>query len=295
MGIISIILEVIISLSLLFLQAPFSVENNVNIYSLNSHNLNLYYKVDNNSLNDISADKIKIIGNNDVSYLEQREEEKQAIASITKLMTALVFLDNEPNLNEVYTISEDDTIDGGKRHFFIGEKIKLSDILKAALIASDNEAAAILSQVNGLEKDEFIKLMNKKAIELGMLNTQFVDSTGLNKGNISTASDVSILFKEAFNNELIKEALSIPEYSFETLQGREKKITSTDYSVFNENINYLGGKTGYTDEADYCLVSSFRVSEEEDIIVVVLNSDSKEGRFSESMELTQIIRDKYYK
>jgi D-alanyl-D-alanine endopeptidase (penicillin-binding protein 7) len=293
MEIFTVILNTIISVSLLFSQAPFSVDNNANI--LNNSNLSIYTKIEESSLENISADKIMVVGGNNISYFEKNEDEKQSIASITKLMTALVFLDKDLDLNQTYTITKEDIIDGGKRHFFVGEEIKLKDVLNTALIASDNEAAAILAKAGGYKVSEFVALMNSKAQELGMINTSFSDPTGLDKGNISTANDVLTLFNEAFKVEEIRFALTSPEYRFATLQGRQKKITSTDYPLFQTNLNYLGGKTGYIEEAGYCFVSSFRINDEENITIVVLNSESKESRLQESLELSQIVRDKYFK
>ncbi|MDA3802775.1 MAG: serine hydrolase [Patescibacteria group bacterium] len=279
-------------MSLFLSQAPFSENININYSNINS--LPVYTKIESSTALNISAKKIMVESDRGINYFSRSENEVQPIASITKLMTALVFLDKDLDLNQTYTIKEDDTIDGGKRHFFIGEEIKLKDVLNTALVGSDNEAAAILAKAGGYEVSEFVKLMNRKARDLGMINTNFIDPTGLNKGNVSTANEVVILFNKAWQIEEIREAISRSEYSFETLQGREKKITSTDYSLFETSPNYLGGKTGYIEEAGYSFVGNFKVADDE-VVVVVLNSETKNSRFSESLELSKIVRDKYFK
>lgn len=297
MGVLALILKISISVSLFFSQAPFcdnlSINSNTNS---NISSLNIYTTISSSDLENISAKKLAVVSENGINYYEKNSEEPQSIASITKLMTALVFFDKEIDLNDTYLISGDDAIDGGKRHFFPGEEIKLKDILFAALIASDNEAASILSKIGEGDDLDFVNLMNEKARELNMVNSSFSDPTGLNKDNISSASEVAILFKEAWKNEIIKEALSTPEYSFKTLQGREKKIISTDYSLLEDDTDsslYMGGKTGYIDEAGYCFVGNFNINNNE-LVVVVLNSDSKNSRFKESLCIAKILKEKYF-
>ena len=284
------IIKIIIFLSLLFNQAHFS-ENGIKTSNISDWEVLNKIELENGI---VDAEKAIVVLDNEISYYSLFENEKQPIASITKLMTALVFLDRNIDLNTVYTISSSDQIDGGKRHFFPGEEIILKDVLYSALIASDNEAAAILAKASGLSREDFVFLMNKKARSLAMFNSSFSDPTGLSSNNISTAYDVYILFKNAWKNETIKEALSLNEYTFSTLQGREKKVISTD-SFLLENANsfpYLeGGKTGYIDEAGYCFVGSFKINEKQNAIIVVLNSETKNSRFTDSLQLARELKE----
>ena len=287
---VSYIVKIIIFLSLFFSQAHFS-ENGIKTSNISDWEVLNKIELENGI---VDAEKAIVVLDNEISYYSLFENEKQSIASITKLMTALVFLDRNIDLNTVYTISSLDQIDGGKRHFFPGEEIILKDVLYSALVASDNEAAAILAKATGLSEDDFMSLMNKKARSLAMFNSSFSDPTGLSSNNISTAYDVYILFKNAWKNETIKEALSLNEYTFSTLQGREKKVISTD-SFLLENANsfpYLeGGKTGYIDEAGYCFVGSFKIDEKRSAIIVVLNSETKNSRFTDSLQLARELKE----
>lgn len=202
-------------------------------------------------------------------------------------MTALVFLENNPGWEESYTITRDDNIAGGYLNLFLGEQIKIKDIFATSLIASDNGAAMALVHASGLSEEEFVNKMNEKAKALFLVNTQFIDPTGLSDSNVSTAREVALLAKEALMKNEINDVVSKKEYLFSTPGGREKKIESTNYLLFDtskNNFQILGAKTGYTDEAGYCFVGRF-AEDNREVISVVLNSDGKNERFKETKNL----------
>jgi D-alanyl-D-alanine carboxypeptidase len=237
----------------------------------------------------VSADKAAVLSTSDrVFFFNKKADEVQPIASITKLMTALVFLDNNPGWDTTYTITEADKVEGGKLNLFLGEEIKLRDIFKTSLIASDNGAAMALAHASGLSEKEFVGQMNAKAFELGLASTKFVDPIGLSDDNISNAREVAFLAKEALSKKEITEATENKNYRFITENGREKIIESTDYLLFDSAKNsfqVMGGKTGYTDRAGYCFVGRFKDDFGREIISVVLNSAGKNERFRESKNL----------
>jgi len=245
----------------------------------------------------ISADKAAVLSLSDRSFLFTKDADKsQPIASITKLMTALVFLDKNPGWEKIYKITESDKIEGGHLNLFLGDEVNLKDLFYTSLIASDNGATIALVHASGLSEKEFVDLMNQKAQFLGLRSTFFSDPIGLSDRNISTAREVAILVRTALASEEIKKAVYTPNYSYLTVQGRDKKIESTDYLLFLESENGLkafGGKTGYTDTAGYCFAGKFSSASGKEFISVVLNSEDKNSRFKESRDLVRWILENY--
>ena len=233
----------------------------------------------------------------DSSFLyEKNSNAKQPIASITKLMTALVFLENNPGFDTYYSVTPKDNIEGGKNNLFTGETVKVSDIWNTSLIASDNGATMALVHASGLSEDEFVAKMNDKAKRLGLFDTAFVEPTGLSERNVSTARDIARLAKEALSHEEIKKTTTTKDFQFSTQEGREKKISSTDYLLYGDSenkIDILGGKTGYTEGAGYCFVGKFSDKNKDEIISVVLNSNGKNDRFKETKTLVNWIYNNY--
>ena len=234
-----------------------------------------------------SSGVVLLVKNNTFLY-EKNATAKQPIASLTKLMTALVFLDHNPGFDKEYIVSPGDNIAGGKNNLFTGDTVKISDLLNTSLVASDNGATMALAHATGLNDKEFVKAMNDKASKLGLFNTSFVEPTGLSDKNVSTARDIARLAKEALSHDEIKNSTIKKEYSFLTKEGREKKISSTDYLLYSDSsndVNLLGGKTGYTESAGYWCVGKFSDKRQDEIISVVLNSNGKNDRFLETKSL----------
>ena len=207
-------------------------------------------------------------------------------------MTALVFLENNPGWNTSITMIKKDEVNGGNVNILRGETVKVKNLFYTSLIASDNNATNALVRSTGLEKNQFISLMNKKARELGLENTSFVGVTGLNNNNISTALDILKLARKAFSNEDIKEVTSHRVYSFYTSEGKFKKVYSTN-KLLDSYLNIQAGKTGYITASGYCLVSEVLGNTNEDIITVVLGSDTHDGRFYDLKVLSAWILDNF--
>lgn len=237
----------------------------------------------------VTADKVFVSSlDNRTVFYDQKADLIQPIASITKLMTALVFLDHNPGWDKTYKITKEDNIEGGRLHLFLGEELTIRDLFATSLIASDNGATQALVHATGLSQAEFMAAMNAKAQEMSLTNTFFIDPIGLSDNNLSTAREVARLAQVAFSNSDILELVKLKEHRFQTLNGREKLIESTNYLLFTEegnNFEILGAKTGYTDAAGYCFVGRFKNSDGREIISVVLNSDGKNERFIESRNL----------
>lgn len=216
---------------------------------------------------------------------EKNAEEKLSLASITKLMTALVFLDTKFDWNKKIKLTKEDDEEGGVFYARAPEEVRLEDLFNMMLVGSTNNAAMAISRSVGFKREEFIQKMNEKAKELELDSLSFADPSGLDPNNMGTAKDVAKLVFNALSNEKIREAVEQKRYVF-TLDESKKTyyVKSTDdlLSGFLNEAPYtiIGGKTGYTEEAGYNLA----VELERDghrIIVVVLGSASTIDRFNE--------------
>jgi D-alanyl-D-alanine endopeptidase (penicillin-binding protein 7) len=141
-----------------------------------------------------------------------------------------------------------------------------------------------------LGDEEFIEAMNKKAVQLGLMQTEFVDMIGLDNHNLSNAKDVARLAQVALDQVDIAATTVKSAYSFNTLQGKRKNIESTDWLLDGDLLNdieAIGGKTGYTDEAGYCFVGRFKDADGRSIIVVVLDSGGINKRFQQASVLAR--------
>lgn len=211
-------------------------------------------------------------------------------ASITKLMTALVWLENQPpaGFDHVHTFApEEDTIEGKELNLGHGEKLRAFDLLRSSIVGSDNDTALALVHTTSLGDDGFIDVMNRKARALGMNNTTFADATGLSADNRSTPYDLALLVKEAFSKPEIQAPASMSEHYQVTVDSNKKtRVTTTNKLLYDSEVEIVGGKTGYITEAGYCLVVQARVPDaERDIIVVVLGTDQEQARFDQAKKL----------
>jgi D-alanyl-D-alanine carboxypeptidase len=223
--------------------------------------------------------------------LQKNAYTKRPIASLTKLMTALVWLENDGNLDKIVEFEAGDYREGSIPYFIAGEKVACRDLFYAGLIASSNSAIAALARSTGFTEEKFVMLMNKKAKELGMDETAFVEPTGLNPKNISTARDLQILAKFAFAAPEILRATQMKEYSFSP-QNKEswRKVQNTNW-LLNSSINggvykIIGGKTGHIEEGGYNLIMKvFNQERDRDLFIIILDSEDIDKRFTEAAEL----------
>ncbi len=204
------------------------------------------------------------------------------IASITKLMTAIVTLDRGLDLEESVTLSKED-VDlrkGTKSRLRPGVVLTRSELLMLALMASENRAAAALGRSYPEGKEAFVDAMNRKAAELGMSDSRFVDPTGLSKGNVSSARDLAKLVHAAHGYELIRE-YSTRDRATVTALGRKINFRNTNGLVRNSHWEIGLSKTGYISEAGRCLVMRVRLASK-DLIVVLLDSWGKQSRIGDA-------------
>ncbi|WP_047540915.1 D-alanyl-D-alanine endopeptidase [Methylotenera versatilis] len=206
------------------------------------------------------------------------------IASITKLMTAMVMLDAQLSLDDMLTVSDEDVdyLKGSSSRLSVGATLSRGDMLQLALMASENRAASAISRYYPGGKYAFFKAMNAKALQLGMVNTEFMDATGLNSRNISTAEDLTKMVAAAYQYPEIRMASTSPSH--------EVYVQNRAHSVNFNNTNGLvrGGewqiglsKTGYISEAGRCLVMQAQLGGEP-MIIVLLDSNGKLTRIGDA-------------
>lgn len=187
---------------------------------------------------------------------EQRAFEVRPIASLTKLMTAMVALDHAIDWEAPVDIMPHEYVIGGRLLLHPGEQVTMRDLFHASLLGSANNATLAYVRALGIPEPDFVHEMNRKAISLGLEQTRFVEVTGLDPDNVSTAYEAGRLAEAAFRDYPdIAQATSLPEYSFTVLgSGRAHTIRNTNKLIGEEGLSFSGSKTGYLYEAGYCLV-----------------------------------------
>ena len=195
------------------------------------------------------------------------------IASITKLMTALVVLDSGLPLDERITISKEDRdgLKGTRSRLAVGMTVTREDLLRLALMASENRAAAALARAYPGGTSAFVAAMNQKAVKLGMWHSRFVDGTGLSNGNVSNAQDLSRLVGAAHQHPLIREYTTDTQYTVRLANGRKMQFSNSNRLVRNSGWDIGLSKTGYISEAGRCLVMQAQIAATP-VIIVLLDS-----------------------
>ena len=263
----------------------------------------LIFADDNNKIDRYSRSSILIDQNTNRVMFEKDPDAKRPLASLSKMMTFLIALEaienKEVNKNDIITIDHDMAkVKGSTYHLKVGEKVPLYELMKGLMIVSGNDASIAIAKHISKDTNIFVKRMNEKAKELGMVNTNFVNPNGLPiydlqnpkapaKENISTARDIAKLGKYMFDNyekEVVAvtdmQTYSYPERGFQKNNALLGIIPAVD-----------GIKTGYTGNAGYCLAFSMIVDKDEKneirhrMIGVVLGANHKDKRLSASLSL----------
>jgi D-alanyl-D-alanine carboxypeptidase (penicillin-binding protein 5/6) len=205
-------------------------------------------------------------------------------ASTTKLMTALVVVE-KAKLSDVATISKKAAnTPPTKVGFKEGDKVTLETLLYAALIKSANDAAVALAEAVAGSEEEFVTLMNRKALAIGAEDTKFINANGLpGDGQHITAYDLSKIMRQAIKYPVLKEILGTRMTEVATEAGKSKFIKNTNKLLWSDE-ELLGGKTGYTRQARHCFVCAGE-RENETIIVALLGAPSRDLLWKESEEL----------
>lgn len=265
----------------------------------------LIFADDNNKIDRYSRSSILIDQNTNRVMFEKDPDAKRPLASLSKMMTFLIALEaienKEVNKNDIITIDHDMAkVKGSTYHLKVGEKVPLYELMKGLMIVSGNDASIAIAKHISKDTNTFVKRMNEKAKELGMVNTSFVNPNGLPiydlqnpkapaKENISTARDIAKLGKYMFDN-YEKEVVAVTD--MQTYSYPERGFQKNNTNALLGIIPAVDGiKTGYTGNAGYCLAFSMIVDKDEKneirhrMIGVVLGANHKDKRLSASLSL----------
>lgn len=231
---------------------------------------------------DYSRSSIVMNMDDNMVLYEKNSHERLLPASITKIMTCIVALENG-KLDNYYLVTNDvSLVTGSSIYLKCGEKIKLIDVIYGMMLRSGNDAAYFVSKCVSNTQSDFVYLMNSKAKELNMHNTFFKNPTGLDEEdeNYSSAYDMAILMSYAMKNKVFRKIVSCKQYNCNYESGNNLSFTNKHKLVLN-NEYVTGGKTGYTKKAKRTLVTTFQKN---DINIVTVTFDcSDDWSLHESM------------
>lgn len=259
------------------------------LFITNNANLKVNAYTEEMFSNFTSSSYVLLDANSGTVLVSKNQNEKMQVASICKLMTSLLTLEKldsgQLKLTDELLASEHAcSMEGSQAFLDAGSSYKVSELLKSVIVASANDSAVVLAESLAGTESAFVAQMNKRAKELGMNNTIYANATGLPAPNqYSTAIDTSIILKEVSKYNTYVQDSNIWMDTFTHPSGRQTELVNT-----NRLIKYYDkcktGKTGFTDEAGYCLASSAS-SNGLNLIAVTLKCDKAQDRFKESMEL----------
>jgi D-alanyl-D-alanine endopeptidase (penicillin-binding protein 7) len=214
---------------------------------------------------------------------QKNPERAFPIASLTKLMTALVFFQTNPEFDRYVTITAQDKRHSSRSRIRTGEEISVRDLIHAALMSSDNVATKALVRTCGVPHDDFIARMNAMADSLGLQGAHFVEPTGLDERNVATASDCAKLLQVASTNPIVSAVMQKASYDF-TSNRRRHQLVNTN-RLLRSKWRVTAGKTGFIHEAGYCLATNVETATGTEITAVLLGAPSNTMRFAEARRL----------
>lgn len=216
------------------------------------------------------------------------------LASLTKLVTAAVFLETKPDFKQVVAYSAEDEKKtwehvepylSARLRLEDGDTLTVRDVFLSTLVSSTNNTAEMLVRISGLPRADFIARMNEIAKDWGATDTRFIEPTGLAPANVSTVRDYAIITKHALAQPEILEATTLREYRFETVRDEQSKLLrNTNALLTNGDFTVTGGKTGYLDEAGYCLMTRIRSGGRE-LIAVIFGSKTRIDNVTEMVDI----------
>lgn len=247
------------------------------------------YKVGTSTGPSVSALSAVLLDHDTGMILWQKNPDTiRPIASLTKLMTALVYLRHQPadGLKHVHTLAPaDNAVVGYNLMFPSGTQLTTGSLFGAMLVGSLNNTALALNGATGLTKTEFVAEMNKLADEFRLTDATFVDQTGVGSGNTATVGDLALLAKEAFSHPEVSQFAHQVTLEVRDITGEKvRTVQTTNQLAGNTDLELQGAKTGTTTEAGFCYVFQV-VVEGHAVIGVILGATSDEDRFSDALKL----------
>ena len=215
---------------------------------------------------------------------EANSHDQRSIASLTKVMTAVTFMADDPDLNQEVVVTRADVTDASVTYLRAGDRLKLADVLHLTLIPSDNGAARVLARTSEGGTSAFVGRMNDKARQLGMSDTRYADPTGLDSGDMSSAFDYSHLISFAVQDERLGPVMRTQEYDVHPANRAAFTIHSTN-KLLGTDVDVRGGKTGFISKAGYCLATLLQIPQGSQFAVVVLGAANSATRFGTARQL----------
>ncbi|WP_353151956.1 D-alanyl-D-alanine endopeptidase [Pollutimonas bauzanensis] len=225
----------------------------------------------------------------DVLY-DKNSDEVRPIASISKLMTALVVAEAGLPMQQTIQISDADVdrVRYSRSRLPVGTQLSRADMLHLALMSSENRAAHALGRYYPGGMPAFVRAMNDKARALGMRKTRFVEPTGLSSDNVSTPRDLVKLLLAVNKQPLIRRYTTDDKYEIEVGRGRQLVYNNTNRLVSNSNWDIKISKTGFINEAGECLVMLTRI-DNRDVAIVLLNSSGRYSRIGDAVRIRTLV------
>jgi len=220
---------------------------------------------------------------------DKNADEVRPIASISKLMTALVIAESGLPMKEMMQISDADVdrMRYSRSRLPVGTELSRADMLHLALMSSENRAAHALGRYYPGGMPAFVRAMNDKARALGMRKTRFVEPTGLSSENVSTPRDLVKLLKATSTQPLIKRYTTDDKYKIEVARGRQLVYNNTNRLIGKSDWDIKISKTGFINEAGECLVMLARI-DNRDVAIVLLNSSGR-SRVGDAVRLRSVV------
>lgn len=224
----------------------------------------------------------------------KNERDVAAIASTGKIFVGMVASARDIDLDKTTKITKvdrDHARGGARTRLSVNHSFKNRDLLRAMLIASDNRAPTAIGRAVGLSPKQLIAAMNKTARQLGLKDTRFTDPSGL-RGNVSTARDMALALRAALADSLLAKVMGTREAHVRATHKRAKRIyyRNTNQVLHSDKYEVLGGKTGFTRKAGYCLLVAARI-DGRDVMMVFLGGKSKNTRFRDFYRVARWIAD----
>lgn len=231
---------------------------------------------------------VQELGSNTVLY-EKSSSDVRPIASISKLMMALVVIESGLPMDEKLKISDADVdrLRYSRSRLPVGSELTRADMLHLALMSSENRTAHALGRYHPGGMPAFVRAMNDKARALGMRNTQFVEPTGLSADNVSTARDLVKLVQATAQHPLISRYSTHEKHDISLSRGRQLAYSNTNRLVRNDNWNIQLSKTGFINEAGECLVMLTRI-DGRDVAIVLLNA-GPQSRIADAIRIRSLV------
>ncbi|MBI2475607.1 D-alanyl-D-alanine carboxypeptidase [Candidatus Uhrbacteria bacterium] len=221
----------------------------------------------------------------------KQENRVWPIASLTKLVTASIVLEQEVSKNQQVAMRNTDNVGGARLWVNDGDTLSVDDLFYATLVASANNAAIALSRSSGFSKDEFIQKMNDYAKSLNLSHTKFVDQSGIDPGNQSTPLEMARIAQLVLQKKEIQHYTTTAQRFIKVAnKGTTKKMTSTNWMLYKpqyDDVFVTGGKTGYLEESGWNLVVTLepKKNDERELLIVLFGASSRAQSFADAKKL----------